>query len=418
MKAETSKVQTAVTNLLNTAASSLNSGLGVIKSAANAAGRNIAASIGSGLQEGSTNISTIMTTIVTSISANLAAQPLVFQSAGASIGNSLANGITSSISEIPTKISGTIASIATNIGGQSSSFSSAGSSLMSAFSSGVDAGKSQSKSSMGSIITEMLNSISDKQSSFKSSATLLMTSFSTGIIQKSSTVVASVKTLMSLSIVSLSAYYLSFYSAGANLARGFANGISANSYLAVAKARAMASAAAEAARKALDEHSPSKVMYKIGDFAGKGFVNALSDYVSVSNKAGSNMAESAMSGLRDTLSALGSAIDSDIDVNPTIRPVLDMSDVRSGIGIINGLSGLSPSMSLLADVRSINSSMNQRGQNGSNRDVVSELRKLRSGIKDMPRNSYTVNGITYDDGSNITEAVQTLVRAAIMERRI
>ena len=415
---ETSKVQTAVTNLLNTAASSLNSGLGVIKSAANAAGRNIAASIGSGLQEGSTNISTIMTTIVTSISANLAAQPLVFQSAGASIGNSLANGITSSISEIPTKISGTIASIATNIGGQSSSFSSAGSSLMSAFSSGVDAGKSQSKSSMGSIITEMLNSISDKQSSFKSSATLLMTSFSTGIIQKSSTVVASVKTLMSLSIVSLSAYYSSFYSAGANLARGFANGISANSYLAAAKARAMASAAAEAARKALDEHSPSKVMYKIGDFAGKGFVNALSDYVSVSNKAGSNMAESAMSGLRDTLSALGSAIDSDIDVNPTIRPVLDMSDVRSGIGIINGLSGLSPSMSLLADVRSINSSMNQRGQNGSNRDVVSELRKLRSGIKDMPRNSYTVNGVTYDDGSATADAVGALIRAARIERRV
>ena len=32
--------------------------------------------------------------------------------------------------------------------------------------------------------------------------------------------------------------------------------------------------------------------------------------------------------------------------------------------------------------------------------------------------TYQINGITYDDGSNISNAVETLVRAARMERRI
>ena len=33
-------------------------------------------------------------------------------------------------------------------------------------------------------------------------------------------------------------------------------------------------------------------------------------------------------------------------------------------------------------------------------------------------NTYQINGITYDDGSNVVGAVETLVRAARIERRI
>ena len=42
----------------------------------------------------------------------------------------------------------------------------------------------------------------------------------------------------------------------------------------------MAAAAAEAAEDELDEHSPSKRFYGIGNFAGVGFINALIDNVS------------------------------------------------------------------------------------------------------------------------------------------
>lgn len=70
---------------------------------------------------------------------------------------------------------------------------------------------------------------------------------------------------------------ISFSLAGAYLVDGFVNGISANTYKAAAQAKAMASAAVVAAKKELDEHSPSKVFYGIGDFAGKGFINALAD---------------------------------------------------------------------------------------------------------------------------------------------
>lgn len=209
----------------------------------------------------------------------------------------------------------------------------------------------------------------------------------------------------------------SFKTAGRYAVEGFAAGISENTYKATAKASAMAAAAAAAAKKELDEHSPSKVFYGIGDFAGKGFVNALSDYVSASYDAGSEMASSAREGLRMTLSKISDLVNSDIDTQPTIRPVLDLSDVQSGASAIGNMLGAGSSIGVRANVGAISSMMSQRGQNGSNADILSALKDLKDAVGKSKGDSYSFGNITYDDGSNIHEAVQTLVRAAKVGRR-
>ena len=61
--------------------------------------------------------------------------------------------------------------------------------------------------------------------------------------------------------------------------------------------------------------------------------------------------------------------------------------------------------------------MNSR-QNGSNGDVISAIKDLGSKLGNMSGNTYNVNGVTYDDGSNISDAVKALVHAARVERRI
>ena len=62
--------------------------------------------------------------------------------------------------------------------------------------------------------------------------------------------------------------------------------------------------------------------------------------------------------------------------------------------------------------------MMNRNQNGANDDVVSAINDLGKAISNMSGDTYSINGITYDDGSNITNAVQSIVRAARQERRI
>lgn len=208
-----------------------------------------------------------------------------------------------------------------------------------------------------------------------------------------------------------------FYDAGKYLVEGFMAGISDNTWRAEAEAEAMARAAVRSAERELGEHSPSKVFYRVGDYAGQGFINALSDYGDKSYSASAMMARSAKQGLSDSISKIKDIIDSDIDAQPTIRPVLDLSDLKTGMGAVNGLFNSRESLGVIANVGSINARMNRSIQNGTNSDVVSAIDQLRKDLSSNMGNVYNIDGVTYDDGSNISEAVQALVRAARVERR-
>ena len=204
--------------------------------------------------------------------------------------------------------------------------------------------------------------------------------------------------------------------AGKDLVTGFANGISAQTFEAESKAKAMAKAALKAAKEALDEHSPSKEFYKVGAFAGQGLTNALGDYESKSFESGYSIAEYAKNGLSKAIGKVNDLLNTDMSAQPTIRPVLDLSDVSAGAGTISGLFN-NPSIGVAANLSAINSMMNEN-QNGGNSDIISAIDKLSKGLNNIGGTVYNVNGITYDDGSNISNAVRDIVRAARVERRI
>ena len=205
--------------------------------------------------------------------------------------------------------------------------------------------------------------------------------------------------------------------AGKNFVIGFANGISENTFKAQAQASAMAKAALDAAEDALDINSPSKETYQIGDYFGKGFVNAIDDYYSKSYNTAYGMAEYARKGLSGAISKINDVVNGDFDTQPTIRPVIDLTNVESGADAINSMLNRAPSIGVMSDVRSIGSMMTWQSQNGTNDDVVSAIRDLSDKLSGSSGDSYSINGITYDDGTNVSNAVKTLVRAARVGRR-
>ena len=222
---------------------------------------------------------------------------------------------------------------------------------------------------------------------------------------------------MSSTISSIRKYYSNFKSSGSYLVSGFAAGISANTYAATAKAAAMAEAAARAAKKKLNIHSPSKVFYSIGDYAGQGFVKALSDYVDISYRSGRDMASSASDGLNAAIATIGKAFDIDTDIQPTISPVLDLSNVRSGVRSINGLFGTKQSLGVVGRVNALSGIT--ANQNGTNNDVVGAIKDLKKIVKDLQGggDTYTIGGITYSNGDEIAQTIRELVRIAKLEGR-
>ena len=252
--------------------------------------------------------------------------------------------------------------------------------------------------------------------SIKDSVSSMINAFTDGANAKLDSLRRMFSNLVSNATTALKAksVYDSAYSAGSYIVDGFAAGISKNTYKVRDKASAMAKAALKAANAALLVQSPSKKFYETGEYAGLGFVNALDDYAVVAYDAGFDMADSARKGLSNTIGKITDMLNSDMDMQPTIRPVLDLSEVRAGAGAIGGMLNTRASVGVAG---SISSMMNGNRQNG-NLELVSEIKKLRKDVNNLSNTSYNVNGVTYDDGSNISDAVKSLIRAAKIERRV
>lgn len=287
---------------------------------------------------------------------------------------------------------------------------------MGSFVSNFTNAETKSVSAVNKMLKSLISKIKGYEKDFKSAGKKLMSEFVKGLKTDSSDIADAFKKTLIESVKLLKTYNGKFRDAGKYVADGFADGISANTYKAKAKAKAMADAASEAAAKALDERSPSKVFYGIGDYAGVAFVNALKDNTTKAYKASFEMASEAKYGLSDAIAKISDVINSDIDAQPTIRPVLDLSDVRAGASSISGMFGANPSIGVMSNVRAITSMMNGN-QNGGNDDVISAIKDLGNKISGKTGDTYQINGITYDDGSNVSDAVATLVRAVRVERR-
>lgn len=174
----------------------------------------------------------------------------------------------------------------------------------------------------------------------------------------------------------------------------------------------VAAQALAAAKARLGIHSPSREFYAVGDFAVQGLTNALNDGQKSAQSAGSNVATASLAGLQNSLNMISALMSSGIDTSPTITPVIDDSQVRAGIQRVNTMMTnltVGQNMAMAGASFGIN-------QNGDNSDIVSAINGLRKDILDRPQNVYTVNGVTYDDGSTTANAVKTLVRAVKMNK--
>ncbi len=209
-------------------------------------------------------------------------------------------------------------------------FKAAGTSLIKFFLTGITSQTSTVVAKAKEITTKMASAISSQKSRFRTSGSDLMKEVSSGVSGQTNTVKNQFSTLLSNCIATVRSYYSQFQSAGRYLAVGIANGISANSGSASAAARSLAGNAAKASARRLEEKSPSKVGYKIGDYFGIGFTNGITDNIRNAGISSDALAESATKGLSNAVSKIATVIDSGIDTNPTIRPVLDLTEIQNG----------------------------------------------------------------------------------------
>ena len=311
-----------------------------------------------------------------------------------------------------------VGSIVDAFSGASERMSAVGTSLITSLSKGMRSGSAAINSIAASIVSSMSSSIKSKSASLATAGKALASSVASGFTSNRSVVVNSAGSVASSGESAVRGYYRSFFQAGNYLVTGFARGIELSTWVAKQAAKKMAEDAMNEANTTLDVGSPSKEFIKIGGYVAEGFAIGISDLSYKSTDAAEGMATSAMNTTRTAMSKVLDAINTDMDAQPTIRPVVDLSDVQTGVNAINGLFNTTKSVGVQANLNAIGYSMNAMRQNGKNDDVISAINKLNDKLDGVGNTYNTINGVTYDDGSNVTDAIETLVRYAKIGGRV
>lgn len=144
-----------------------------------------------------------------------------------------------------------------------------------------------------------------------------------------------------------------FVEAGANAVKGFVKGLLSMPGKIVDAGKELGQKALDAAKKALSIHSPSKKFGELGKYSAIGYIDMLKQYGNKVAIAGSNMGHRAISGMTNAISGVTDMLNGNIDSQPVIRPVMDLTDIQNGsnqlYGLINGFdnSNLNGSMNIV-----------------------------------------------------------------------
>lgn len=253
-------------------------------------------------------------------------------------------------------------SVVTAFTSQYYQFTTIGNTMMTNLISGVRSKELLLKNAFITILSGCLTAMRNKYQEFQTVGMTMMTRLIAGVREKDEPAKTAFTNIVSGCLTAIRNKYQDFYDAGKYLVEGFAKGIDEYTWYAEARAAAMARAAAQAAEEELDINSPSKVGQRIGGFFGMGFVNSLIEYADRSYEAGAEMASAAKNGLSNAISKVRDFVEGNMDTQPTIRPVLDLSEVRSGAHMLSALLSRKQAMTISTEMNRQTGSTIQNGE--------------------------------------------------------
>lgn len=162
-----------------------------------------------------------------------------------------------------------------------------------------------------------------------------------------------------------------------------------------------------------DSASPSKKAIK----AAQNVINGL--FIGLRNNqkvldVSENLGNSVVDKMKTALDVIQEYASRDYSIEPTIAPVLDMNGVTATADEITQLLSGNTTFGLAA---SVNAKLNQIQNEDPYYDITRAINTLHNDLQELDANNYTINGVTYDDGSNVANAVGELISAVKVGRR-
>ena len=339
-------------------------------------GAEYAEAIGTGIASNPDQITEAVSQAIQGGTAGLSINPESFQVMGSSAIESFAVGMVDALPDVQESssliadtieetINGALSNIKISsaikdLGSSEKEFSNVGSDLLTSFYTGmteatVGEEQNQQQQQQGPGILAVFNQLfatlqeqieETYNLMFYNIGVMFIVQLQEGMLSEQNALITVGVTMMEALYVRMYAYKNKFYNVGVMIINAIIDAIYDNAQAVYKAVINVCHNAIEAARVALGIYSPSKEFYAIGDYAMQGFVLGLTDGGTKVEKASESMAQKAIDSTKNAIARLAETVTDGIDTEPTIRPVLDLSNVESGTRRISAMFSRNQAMSI------------------------------------------------------------------------
>lgn len=130
--------------------------------------------------------------------------------------------------------------------------------------------------------------------------------------------------------------------AGIDAAKGLLDGLQSRNYEIVNAMERLVEEIIRAVKRKLNLKSPSKVFIEIGVLTMQGLADGFTKSSKLVTNAMVSVAEDAVKSMKNTMSKISDIVASELNPNPVITPILDLSQVRSQTGALAALTNVTP----------------------------------------------------------------------------
>ena len=211
-----------------------------------------------------------------------------------------------------------------------------------------------------------------------------------------------------------------FCASGKAVIDGFIKGMGDMIDSVVQKAKDIAKAAVRTVKGWLGIESPSKVFRKIGVYTGEGLALGLEDSENSIANSAIGIGKTAKIAMEKAINGMSDIVNG-IDTQPTIRPILDLSDIESGATRIDKLSNSWNGYSIDGTVNLAKTTMGslplQPNSTSLTASMLEQIKKLGNTMSGEKKTTITNNfSITGDNPREIANEVSRILQQQV-ERR-
>jgi hypothetical protein len=172
----------------------------------------------------------------------------------------------------------------------------------------------------------------------------------TGFTNARDSIVEAAEDIVSAAMDALDAMSEYAEEVGSYSGSGLSSGLKGSASSVASSASMLGTTVYSSTASALKVSSPSKVMMEIGRYAAMGLANGLSDNVGLVKNSTEVLTNATLSSTREIASQIQDILDSGLDISPTITPVLDLSQTKTGLSQLSTLMSKNQALSAYNDI--------------------------------------------------------------------